>query len=98
MGLGFSKCTGGSVDFFLPAPRGKAAPEALRDVAPGTDRHGHRLVKQLLALGQTGGRTGALLSKNVDRTVKSLHAFFSDYVRSLEWCTVQRQVLSIKFT
>jgi hypothetical protein len=23
-GLGFSKCTGGSVDFFLPAPRGPA--------------------------------------------------------------------------
>jgi hypothetical protein len=37
---------------------------------------------QLLALEQTGGRTGALLSKNIDRTVKSLHAFFSDYVRS----------------
>jgi hypothetical protein len=39
---------------------------------------------QLLALEQTGGRTGALLSNNLDRTVKSLHAFFSDYVRSLE--------------
>jgi hypothetical protein len=49
--------------------------------------------------GANGGRTGALLSKNIDRTVKrSLHAFFSDYVRSLGWCTVQRQVPSIKFT
>jgi hypothetical protein len=28
---------------------------------------------QLLALEQTGGRTGALLSKNIDRTVNSLH-------------------------
>ena len=53
---------------------------------------------QLLALEQSGGRTGALLSKNIDRTVKSLHAFFSDYGRSLEWYTVQRQVPSIKFT
>ena len=53
---------------------------------------------QLLALEQTGGRTGALLSKNIDRTVKRLHAFFSDYVRSLEWCIAQRQVPSIKFT
>jgi hypothetical protein len=50
---------------------------------------------QLLALEQTGGRTGALLSKNIDRTVKSLHAFFSDYVRFLEWCAVQRQVPSL---
>jgi hypothetical protein len=39
---------------------------------------------QLLALEQSGGRTGALLSKNIDRAVKSLHVFFSDYVRSLE--------------
>jgi hypothetical protein len=31
---------------------------------------------QLFALEQSGGRTGALLSKNIDRTVKSLHAFF----------------------
>jgi hypothetical protein len=31
---------------------------------------------QLLALEQRGGRTGALLSKNIDQTVKSLHAFF----------------------
>jgi hypothetical protein len=52
----------------------------------------------LLALEQTGGRTGALLSKNIDRAVKSLHTFFSDCVRSLEWCTAQRQVPSIKFT
>jgi hypothetical protein len=50
---------------------------------------------QLLALEQTGGRTGALLSKNIDQAVKSLHAFFSDCVRSLEWCAVQRQVPSI---
>jgi hypothetical protein len=42
-----------------------------------------------------GGRTGALLSKSIDRTIKSLHAFFSDYVRSLEWCSVQRQDPSI---
>jgi hypothetical protein len=27
-----------------------------------------------------------------------LHAFFSVHVRSLEWCTVQRQVPSTKFT
>jgi hypothetical protein len=53
---------------------------------------------QLLALEQTGGRTDALLSKNIDRAVKILHAFFSDCVRSLEWCAVQRQVPSIKFT
>ena len=53
---------------------------------------------QLLALEQSGGRTGALLSNNIDRTVKSLHAFFSDYGRSLEWYTVQRQVPSINFT
>jgi hypothetical protein len=31
---------------------------------------------QLFALEQSGGRTGALLSKNIDRTVKSLHAVF----------------------
>jgi hypothetical protein len=31
---------------------------------------------QLLALGQSGGRTGALLSKNIDRAVKILPAFF----------------------
>jgi hypothetical protein len=36
---------------------------------------------QLLALEQSGGRTGALLSKNIDRAVKSLHAIFSDSVR-----------------
>jgi hypothetical protein len=53
---------------------------------------------QPLALEQSGGRTGALLSKNVDRTAKSLLAFFSDHGRSLEWYTVQRQVPSIKFT
>jgi hypothetical protein len=53
---------------------------------------------QLLALEQSGGRTGALLSKNIDRTAKSLYALFSDYGRSLEWYTVQRQVPSIKFT
>jgi hypothetical protein len=53
---------------------------------------------QLLALGQSGGRTGALLSNNIDRAVKSLYAFFSDYGRSLEWHTVQRQAPSIKFT
>jgi hypothetical protein len=53
---------------------------------------------QLLALEQSGGRTGALLSKNIDRTVKSLYAFFSDYGRSLEWYTAQRQVPSTKFT
>jgi hypothetical protein len=52
---------------------------------------------QLLALEQSGGRTGALLSKNIDRAVKSLHAFFSDYGRSLEWYTAQRQVPSIKY-
>jgi hypothetical protein len=51
---------------------------------------------QLLALEQSGGRTGALLSKNIDRTLKSLHAFFSDHGRSLEWCTVQRQVPSTR--
>jgi hypothetical protein len=35
---------------------------------------------QLLALEQSGGCTGALLSKNIDRTAKSvyLYAFFSD--------------------
>jgi hypothetical protein len=38
---------------------------------------------QLLALEQPGGRTGALHSNNIDRTAKSLHAFFSDYRRSL---------------
>jgi hypothetical protein len=53
---------------------------------------------QLLALEQSGGRTGALLSKNIDRTAKSLYAFFSEYGRSLEWYTVQRQAPSIKFT
>jgi hypothetical protein len=38
---------------------------------------------QLLALQQSGDRTSALLSKNIDRAVKSLHASFSDSVRSL---------------
>jgi hypothetical protein len=45
---------------------------------------------QLRALEQSVGRTGALLSKNIDRAVKSLHALFSDYVGSLERHTVQR--------
>jgi hypothetical protein len=31
---------------------------------------------QLPALEQPGGRTGALLSKNIDRAVKSLYAIF----------------------
>jgi hypothetical protein len=48
-----------------------------------------------------GGRTGALLSKNIDRAVKSLHAFVSEYARSLvlgiSGChTAQRQALSTK--
>jgi hypothetical protein len=55
-------------------------------------------LRQLLALEQSGGRTGALLLDNIDRTAKSLHAFFSDYGGSLEWYTAQRQVPSIKFT
>jgi hypothetical protein len=49
--------------------------------------------KKLLALEQAGGRTGALPSKNIDQTVKRLYAFFSDCVRSLGCCNVQRQVL-----
>jgi hypothetical protein len=44
---------------------------------------------QLLALEQADGHTGALLSKDIDQTVKSLYAFFSDCVRSLEWCAVE---------
>jgi hypothetical protein len=45
----------------------------------------------LLALEQSGGRTGALLSKNIDRTAKSLYALLERY-------TAQRQAPSTKST
>jgi hypothetical protein len=73
-----------------------------RRVAMANTQSQHRPRKnggltQPLALEQSGGRTGALLSNNIDRTAKSLYAFFSDYGRSLEWYTAQRQVPSTKF-
>jgi hypothetical protein len=94
------------LDFFIsnrvPAPAGPLASASEAPFAKirnrSTVREKNGGLTQLLALEQSGGRTGALLSKNIDRTAKSLCAFFSDYGRSLEWYTVQRQVPSIKFT
>jgi hypothetical protein len=38
----------------------------------------------LTQLRAPGGRTGALLSNNIDRAVESLHALFSDYTGGLQ--------------
>jgi hypothetical protein len=55
---------------------------------------------QLLALEQSAGRTGDLLSKNIDRTVKGLRAFFLTALDLPEGggSTAQRQVPSSKDT
>jgi hypothetical protein len=58
------------------------SPPATRNRSTARENNGG--LTQLLALEQSGGRTGALLSKNIDRAVKSLRAFFSNSVRYLE--------------